>query len=183
MDNIYQYGALARLGKIEDNITRKVTRLQTKFVSIPTECLRLSVKKTKEGDNITSTIKSADICHIDFPQLKDIKLRTIKKDQGTYYAVSSLIDAYADESVKSFYTIQSAEPLDVNDLICRCMFSENPNEPINLLILEIVDVLGTFGISSLTKKSYSCTLFTQDLNTEILKMIADFAERRRKVGY
>ncbi len=175
-----RYNVQARLGKINDKIAKKLFNHANKLISTPTECLRMSVKKSVEGDAITQVVSKAEICHVVFPKMESVPLRTLTKEDGTKsYAISSLVSAYADDTQPQLFAIKSAENLNVDDLLCKVYFNnESSIENLNLLILNVTEILGTFGASAIVEKSYKCALYTQELPKELKDMIIEWAQRR-----
>ena len=72
----------ARLGVCHDNIKRKLLDNNIELLGVPTDCIRIKVKKNDEGDKISSKIEKADIVNIIFPPLVDVPYRYIKKSNS-----------------------------------------------------------------------------------------------------
>lgn len=182
-NNIKQFSAQARLGRIHDNIRREIIGLNTQLISLPVECLTLREKKSRTNDIITHTAVKAGICHIAFPKIENVPLRTIRrKDGSSDYKIDSLVDIYSDESQKQFFTVVSKERLTVDDLIIRVLFPEKEG-PVNVLILQVNEPIGTLGSSSLIKIEYKCSLFVKELPEDLMNLIIDWAKRRGKIDY
>lgn len=183
-NGIFQYGAQARLGRIHDNIRRKIINLNNQLISIPVECIHITNKKKRNGDEVTHVVQKAEVCHIVFPKMENLPLRSISKKDGTNtYAFSSLIDIFKDENQKQFFIIKSKERLTVGDIIVRCIFPDVPDGVIDVLILEVKNPLGTLGATSIIELEYNCSLVTKDLPEDIQQMIVDWAVRRSKIDY
>lgn len=178
------YNAYAKLGRIHDNIRRKCLNNSMKFISTPIECLRIKNKKNDEGDIISHTVEKADLCQIVFPPMKEIPVRYIEnKDGSKDLSISSLVGMAEDGEEKKLFKINCTTALNVGDIICRYIWDDCTNEKIGVVILEITDIFGSFGATSLVMKSYNCAIYTQKLPQQLLQMLYDWAERRRKIGW
>jgi|LSQA01.1.fsa_nt_gi hypothetical protein len=172
----------SRLGTVHDNIRRKAINNSLRLISIPTEVLRFKNTKNQEGDVITRVIEEASLIHVVFQKIENVPIRLLEKN-GEKFVLTSLINAFADENAKQQYLVTAVEQLTIGDILCRVFLPTSVNNKPTVLLLEVVEVLGTIGTHSLITCNYQTTLLTQDLNQEMIDVIADFAVRRKRINY
>ena len=163
----------ARLAMKQDRIKRKIIDLQIEHEGVPTDCIRIRLKKDDEGDIETRTIEMADVIY-----------RRLGPTLDGGWEITSLPDA-ASEDAKKFYEIIVPHNayLRPDDLIIRVMLDDDaPDHPI-ILALQVLESTGDFGGSMLIKSKYKTNLYNEDLSPKTLAIIAAMAERRLKLGY
>ena len=72
--------------------------------------------------------------------------------------------------------------IDVGDLIIR-VFQDPNNIGPTVLVLQVSELKGTFGENMLLKTRVNCTLFTEQLRPEALKIISEMARRRLHIKF
>lgn len=174
----------ARLAMKQDRIKRKIIDLQIEHEGVPTDCIRIRLKKDDEGDIQTRTIEMADVIPVVFPPLTDVPYRRLGPKLDGGWEITSLPDA-AGEEAKKFYEIVVPHTayLRPDDLIIRVMLDDDaPDHPV-ILALQVLESTGDFGGSMLIKSKYKTNLYNEDLSQNTLAIIAAMAERRLKLGY
>jgi len=177
----------ARLGVIHDPMRRKLLDNTIGLIGTPTDCIRITVKKNDEGDKLSSKVEKADIVNIVFPPMIDVPYRYIKKTNAVgdrdAYQITSLVAATTDEEQKSYeVSAPHGVSLDVGDLICRVFMDNEQTIPI-VLVLEITEMLGTFGSSAIISHKYKSVIPIDKLPEAVSGVIAEMAQRRLNIRF
>jgi hypothetical protein len=154
-------------------------------ISDATDCIRLHVRRSYEGDAVSLICEKADVINAVFPPLTDVPFRRIKRDKDTRsWQLTSLVGSFEDGEQQKQYTIQTPYEfdVDVDDLIFRIFTDENQEANI-IVILQVKELLGTFGHSRLILQKSGCVIATEAMPAEILETVQLMAERRSKLGF
>jgi hypothetical protein len=176
----------SRLGAIQDDMRRKLiddTKLAP--ISQAVDCIRLRVRKTYEGDDISWICESADVISAVFPPLTDVPFRKVQVDPETRsWKLTSLVNAFDEGEQEKSYTLQIPYKfdLDVNDLIFRIFIDPDIKYPI-IVALQIQELLGTFGSLRIIQQKAKATIPTEEIPQEIVATIQEMAKRRLKLGW
>lgn len=177
----------ARLGMKHDVIRRKVSDNNLELTGTPTDCIRIKVKKSQEGDPISSTVEKADVVNITFPPMVDVPYRYIRKQDSeggrAAFAITSLVAATMDDQQKAYeITAPHGAILDIDDLICRVFLDPEQELPI-VLVMKVTEMLGTIGSSMMFLHKYRCTIEMSAMPEAVVSVIAEMAQRRLKVKF
>lgn len=165
----------ARLGKHMDIIQRKILDNNIRLSSHPTDMLRISVERDPRSRDLNSrTIKAAEVLPIILPPLKDIPLRHFVKE-GEDITISSLYTIAQQEYFEIYAPVEAK--LDMDDLLVRIMDDPNSDRPY-VMILQVTEILGTFGYASLRYMKYFTTFYSEQLPQKVIDIIKE-ANRKR----
>ena len=172
----------ARLGRKLDAIREKVVDNQIRLTSHPTDMLRIEAERDPATrDLISRTIKRSEIVPVILPTMKDIPIRHFFRGDS-------------DILVPSLYTIPTQEyfevyaPVECNltedDLLVRILHDTTPGiEEPYVFVLQVKEVLGTFGYSSLIWKKYIVTFYDESLPKKVIDIIQESIDKRELVQY
>jgi len=167
----------ARLGKKLDNITQKVLDNNLRLSAHPTDMLRIEVNRDERSrDLISRTVKSVEVLPILLPKMVDIPLRHFIRD-NTDIMIPSL---YATQE-QEYFEVYSPIEVDLNedDLLIRILNDSSPD--INnsyVMVLQVKEVLGTFGYNSLVYKKLVVTFYDESLPPQIINTIKEANKKR-----
>ena len=172
----------ARLGRKMDAIRGKLVDNQIRLTSHPTDMLRIEAERDPATrDLISRTIKRSEIVPVILPTMKDIPIRHFLRGES-------------DILVPSLYTIPTQEyfevyaPVECNltedDLLVRILHDTTPGiEEPYVFVLQVKEVLGTFGYSSLIWKKYIVTFYDESLPKKVIDIIQESIDKRELVQY
>lgn len=173
----------ARLGRKLDAISQKAIDNAIRLTANPTDMIRISVNRDgRSQDLISRTVESVEVMPIMLPVLKDIPLRHFLKED-------------TDIVVPSFYTIQEQEyfvayapieaDLNEDDLLIRMLYDNSKTDPdyTYSLVLQVKDVLGTFGYSSLVWKKIMVTFYDEALPYQIVNAVKLEIRKREALNW
>jgi hypothetical protein len=175
----------SRLGMKNDGLRRKLIDNQLRLIGFISDCIRMRLRKTYEGDTTSYIVSAVDVVQVVFPPLEDVPYRKIKREKDSLiWQLTSLIGAFEDDMQQKAYTVQIPYnfDIDVNDLIFRIMLDEAQQYPI-ILAIQIQESLGTFGAQKLIMNKYKATIPTDNFPPEIISTIQQMAERRLMIRY
>ena len=173
-----------RLQTKHDRIKQKLLDNAIELMGQVTDCIRLRLNKNDEVDIISRTITKMDVLGVAFPPLVDIPYRGLDtKDGGKTWGITSLVAATEDESTKNYQLVMPHnKDVRVGDLIIRVFLDPEMAKPV-VLVLEVVESLGTFGINSIIQHKYNAVIHMEDLPQAIIDAIVDMAHRRMKLKF
>ena len=174
--NTYQ----ARLGRRLDKISKKIIDNCIRLTSSPTNMIR--IKKDideRSHDVISRTVTASDVISVIFPTIKDIPLRSLDSD-GNLSPVPSMY-TMNEQTYFEIYT-PFYEGLDMDDVLVRIIFDEE-NDRNYVMALQVREILGTIGSSSLRWKKYWVTLADTDLPSKIVEIIKQATKQRETLGW
>ena len=152
---------------------------------MPIDCVRMRVKKTFEGDDMSWIVQKCDVISVVFPPLDDVPFRKVQVNPETRtWSLTSLISAFEDDAQEKFYSIQIPYEFDVNvdDLIFRIMLDEDQKYPI-IIPMQIQELLGTFGGMKMIMQKCKSTIPTETFPDKIIETIHQMAIRRQIIRY
>ena len=167
----------AKLGRKIDNITNKVLDNNIRLASHPTDMLRIEVERDERSHDIMSrTITNSEIMPVILPKMEDIPMRQFKRE-GTETMIPSLFSIAQEEYFEVYAPTECN--LNEDDLLIRILYDKSPNidEPY-IFVLQVKEVLGTFGYSSLLWKKCLTTFYDEALPPAILTTIQEAIEKR-----
>lgn len=171
----------SRLGRFQDPIRRKLTDNLISLNGLATDCLRIRLKQTKQGDIETRTVEEASVVPIIFPPLIDVPYRKLLPDAvtGTYKleTLPAAVELFPIQ-IQTPYT----DKIYIGDLIFRVFLEPNVVNPY-VMVLEVKEALGTFGVHSIIWSKFNCAFDANELPSEIIDAIVSFAERRQLLGW
>ena len=172
----------ARLGQKMDKISQKVIDNNIRLTSNPTDMLRIQVNRDERSSDLKSrTVKSVEVLPIILPVLKDIPLRHMIREETDILVPSMYMIAQEE-----FFEIWSPIEVDLNedDLLIRILNDSSPeiNDPY-VMVLQVKEVLGTFGYASLVWKKCLCTFYDEALPNHIINIIKSNIKKRELLGW
>jgi hypothetical protein len=169
----------SRLGSKLDHISQKLNDNAISLSGTATDVIRISTKRNVQQDAITHSVSGIDIIEIMFPALKDVPMWRFLTNSQSQQA-SSL---QGEESLRLFECAAPISSLiDRDDIIVK--FFENPavDNPL-VLILQIKDILGTFGQRSILYSKILVTFYDEALPDQIKTWCLDMARRRKDLKW
>lgn len=160
----------ARLGRKLDNIRKRVLDNNIRLSAHPTDMLRIAVvRDDRSHDLISRTIESTEIMPIILPKMEDIPLRHLIRE-GKDILIPSMYPIQQEEYFEVYAPVQC--DLHEDDLLVRILYDSSPDisNPY-VMCLQVKDVLGTFGYSSLTWKKAICTMYDETLPSRVIQLI------------
>jgi hypothetical protein len=176
------YSAGARLDIVTSRIKRKVVDNILRLNSSPVDTLIITKKTNKEGDTLSHVVKDHLIVPVVWPALKDIPYRSLKNENGGF-TLTSLVNEFDESEGKNYeVSIPHKYHIETGHLLFRVFLDDDYKYPC-IIGLECVEMLGDFTLNMLIQTKLKCVLYTENLPSEMLKIIGDFATNRMKVGY
>lgn len=175
----------SRLGTINDGLRRKLIDNQLRLIGFISDCIRMKMRKTYEGDTTSYIVEMCDVIQVVFPPLEDVPFRKIKREKDSrIWQLTSLIGAFEDDMQQKAYTVQIPYnfDVDVGDMIFRIFVDKAQQYPI-ILAIQITELLGTIGAQQLIMQKCKCTIPTDNFPQEVVSTIQQMAERRLKINY
>lgn len=170
----------SRLGKFHDPIRRKLIDNLISYTGQATDCIKIRLTQTLQGDIETRTIESVDVASIIFPPLTDVPYRRLLKGADVAFKLETL------PAVTDLFPFQIQAPaangIYIGDLIVRIFKDPEVQNPY-VMVLEVKEPLGTFAVHSMVWSKFNCTFYSENLPDEILETIVSFAERRLHLGW
>lgn len=170
----------ARLGKKLDKISRKVIDNQIRLTSNPTDMIRVQAQRDPQsGDLISRTISDAEVMPIILPVLKDIPLRHFIRETEDI-VIPSLYTTVEQEYFEIYAPVESH--LLNDDLLIRLLGDPNTDEPY-VMVLQVKEILGTFGYSNLKWMKYWVTFYDEKLPSKIIQIIKKEINKREALTW
>lgn len=176
----------SRLGKKIDNISLKVLDNNIRLTAHPTDMLRIAVDRDpRTRDIISRTVQSTEIMPILLPTMVDIPLRQLKREGSTTTDVM-IPSLYATMQSQDYFEVYAPVECDLKDedLLIRMLYdtSHSVEEPY-VMVLQVKEVLATFGYSHVMWKKVIVTFYEESLPEKIIEIIQDSIKKREKVGF
>lgn len=170
----------ARLGRILDNINRKVIDNSIRLTSHPTDMIRIKANRDINGDLISRTIESAEILPIILPVMKDVPMRRFTREEEESALIPSMYPIQ-DQEYFTVYTPVEVQ-LDEDDLLIRLIYIDGTDEPY-CLVLQVKEILSTLGYSSLLWQKMNVTIYDEALPPQVIEIIKDAHKKRNELGW
>lgn len=172
----------ARLGKKLDRISQKILDNDIRLTSNPTDMLRIQVNRDSRSSDLKSrTVKSVEVLPIILPVLKDIPLRHMLREETDILVPSMYMIAQEE-----YFEVWAPIEVDLNedDLLIRILNDSSPeiSDPY-VMVLQVKEVLGTFGYASLVWKKCLCTFYDEALPNQIINVIKADIKKREELGW
>lgn len=168
----------SRLAAKQNALAKKLTDNSIRLAGAVTDVIRIKSTYTLQQDLSSRTIEGLDVVELIFPSLAKIPMRRFIKNGASYQAV------FAKEAdVEPFECfVPSSYNIDRDDLIVK--FYDNPtgDEPW-ILVLQVKDMLGTFGARSVIWVSLQLTYYDELLPEPLIQFIKDIAQRRKDLRW
>lgn len=196
------------MGHFQDHIRRKLTDNMISLTGQAADCIRVHYKRTRNGDIETRVVTGADVVSVIFPILKDAPYRRLARDVGgsgitietlptamelfpLQIMVSHNNNIYRDDLIFRLFRdvaevnyapdyLLSSSPNTANDMMDG---SANPNVRPIILVLQVKEPLGTFGVESLIWTKFNCTYSDEPLPLEMIATVVELANRRLALGW
>lgn len=181
----------ARLGRKLDNIANRVLDNNIRLTAHPTDMLRIVVTRdTRSQDLISRTVQSTEIMPIILPNMVDIPLRQLKRgneDGGSVTTSDVMIPSlYSTMMTQDYFEVYAPVECNLNedDLLIRILYDSSPNvEEPYIMVLQVKEILATFGYSSLMWKKVIVTFYDETMPKKIIDIIKQDIEKREKIDY
>ena len=196
----------SRMGHFQDHIRRKLTDNMISLTGQAADCIRVKYKRTRNGDIETRVVEAADVVSVIFPILKDAPYRRLARNVGgSEITIETLPTAmelfplqimvphnnniYRDDLIfrlfrdvselkyKPDYLLKDPSTMDMMDGT-----AETDVRPI-VLVLQVKENLGTFGVESLVWSKFNCTYSDEPLPQEMLDTVVELSNRRLALGW
>lgn len=172
----------ARLGKKLDRISQRILDNDIRLTSNPTDMLRIEVSRdSRSSDLKRRTVKSVEVLPIILPILKDIPLRHMLREETDILIPSMYMIAQEE-----YFEVWAPIEVDLNedDLLIRILNDSSPeiSDPY-VMVLQVKEVLGTFGYASLVWKKCLCTFYDEALPSQIINVIKENIKKRELLGW
>lgn len=156
-----------------------------------TDTIRVRLKFTDQLDVESRIIDSVDVIPVIFPPLVDVPYRRVNdenhnrmnedaeadEEQLTIEVPPQIVDLFPIE----IYTTQ-AHKIYIGDLIFRVIIEPHLEYPM-VLVLEVVDALGTFGTHSMIYGKFNTVYYNDKLPQEVTDYVAATARRRLQLNW
>jgi len=168
----------ARLAAKLNKISQKLADNSISLMGTATDVIRLKSKKNNFGDIISRSLEDIDVVEIRFPALKEVPMWRFDSNGVPQQSVDIHSGEY--QPFKSIVPLQFK--LDQDDILIK--FFENPqgDKPL-VLVLQVKDVLGTFGDRSIIYQQYNISYYDEQIETEIWEWVLKAAQRRGLLGW
>jgi hypothetical protein len=178
MANTFQARLLAKMGRV----SQKLVDQQIKLMGVITDVIRITGKFTTQSDYISRTVDDIDIIEIAFPGLTDVPMRRFVMNSGQAISANDAVSKEGDEQepFECFAPVTSKVKQD--DIILK--FFENPigDDPW-LLMLQVSDVMGTFGARSIIWQKLNLVYYSEEIDPQIYTWALDMANRRKILNW
>jgi hypothetical protein len=167
----------ARLSGKLNNLHKKLLDNSIKLAGSLTDVMRLSITYSKQGDKQSCTVTGLDVIELMFPKLEDIPLKKILGSGFINLAV------FKDEEVDPIVCLTPmVYDIKAGDFILK--YLENPaNTNPWVLLLEVKDILGTFGDRSLLYQKIQLSYPDGVIPSQVTDYILDMASRRETLKW
>ena len=140
-----------------------------------TDVIRIRLNKNRVGDVNSKIVDDIDVAEIIFPAFKDIPMWRFTSDGGLSAQSVDIHDGNIEPMI-GYAPVKSG--ISQGDIIIK--FFENPlNDKPLVLILQIKDMLGTFGQRSIICQKVQITYYDEQLEPEIWQWCMSAANRRK----
>lgn len=176
----------SRLGRFQDNIRRKMLDNQISLTGQAVDTIRVRVKMTKQLDIESRIVDSLDVVPIIFPPLVDVPYRRVNDE---HFRRQNLDEKANEERMMIQVLPQMVDlfPIEImtargdriytGDLLFRVIMEHDLTYPL-VLVLEVVDALGTFGTHSMIYSKFRAVYYNEALPDEIMDYVTATAVRR-----
>lgn len=171
-----------RLGSKLDKIRRKLTDNMISLSGNLLDFLKISTKRTKQGDILSRRIEDIDVIEVLLPPLKDIPMRRILLDSSTPLLEQFGTSLDLGELLPFEIYTQTKYNLDVDDLLIR-VISDSQSDRLYCMVLQIKDTFTTVGSWSMIWRKYYASYYDQNLPSEVLELIIGAQNRRQILGW
>lgn len=166
----------SRLAAKQNQMAQKLSDNALSMLGTITDVIRVRVKKNHVGDVMSKIIDDIDVVEIMFPPLKDIPMWRFTNSGNTISAQAP--DIHGDQIQPFICAAPVGAKVDQGDIIIK--FFDNPqNDKPMVLVLQIKDVLGTFGQRSIIFQKLNISYYDEQLEPEIWQWCMDAATRRK----
>lgn len=165
----------SRLAAKQNAMAQKLSDNAISLLGTLTDVIRIKLNKNHVGDVNSKIITDIDAVEIMFPPLRDIPMWRFTNN-GSLSAQS--VDIHEDKPQPMIGAAPITSKVDQGDVIIK--FFDNPmNDKPLVLILQIKDVLGTFGQRSIIFQKVQITYYDEQLEPEVWQWCMDASLRRK----
>ncbi len=174
----------SRLSAKTNKISQKLIDNSIQISGVLTDTLVIRIKEDKHLDPISINLENITSVNMVFPKMEDIPLFRFL---GSQYAPSDVASSFIDDEEKGPIVVYApvTTKIDQGSLVVRVF--EYPNSSIAntpettkpwVLILKVVDVLGTFGSRDMVWQKLNMTYPDTPITPELSSYIEQLAYRR-----
>lgn len=163
----------SRLAAKQNKIAQKLSDNAISLLGTATDVIKITSKKNNMGDLISRTVNDIDVIEIIFPGMVDVPMWRFTKDGVS----GSSHDIHSGDIQPFVLAAPLSSRVDQDDILIK--FFEDPagDNPF-VLVLQIKDVLGTFGGRSIIYQKMNASYYDEQLEPEIWQWCIEIAERR-----
>jgi len=167
----------ARLTSRLNSLHRKLADNAISWMGVSTDCIRITLKKDNVGDIVSRTVDGLDVVEVIFPNIIDVPMWRFISSDGTVEKRATVIND-PESPLEPFECYAPAtSKIDQDDLLIK--FFDNPaNENPLVIVLQVKDVLGSFGQRSILFMKLKATYYDGNLPEFIVNSVLDMATRR-----
>lgn len=172
----------ARLGRKLDIINNRIIDNDIRITAHPTDMIRVeAVRDERSGDLISRVIKSTEVMPILLPKMVDIPLRHLIRENRDV-----LVPSLYSISQEEYFEVYAPVECDLNedDLLIRILYDSSPevSDPY-ILVLQVKDILGTLGYSSILWKKCVCSLYDEVLPEKVVLTLKECIKKREILNW
>ncbi len=162
----------SRLSAKQNKLSRKLIDNSIRLSGVATDCIKLTMTKSAQGDILKRKVDKLDVIPIIFPAFTDVPIKITKSLDGSNIVIPYTFDIQPFEVL-----IPLTHSVDQDDLVVKFYENVAGTDPY-ILILEVKEALGSFGARSILYHKYILTHYDGVLPTQIITWILDMARRR-----
>lgn len=184
MNRSYQ----SRLGRFHDTMRRKLIDNQISLTGQAADTIRVRLNLTKQGDYNSRIVESTDVIPVIFPILQDVPFRRMAADdtRGLGENDPTKIRLETAPNITELFPIEimctQIDKINTGDLLFRVIMEKDFKYPM-VMVLEVTEPKGTFGIQSMIYAKYDCVYYNEKLPDEVVDYVAATARRRLEIGW
>ena len=163
----------SRLSSKLNKVSQKLHDNSIRLSGTISDCIKISMKSSNTGDIISRKIEDIDVIPVVFPALKDIPLKKVISTSSELITVPYTFEIQPIEVL-----IPLTAKIDQDDLIIKFYENIEKHDPY-IAILQVKDILGTFGARSIIYHKYTLTNYDGNLPPKIVEWVLDMARRRQ----
>lgn len=167
----------SRLAEKLEPMARKCLDNKLELEGSITDAIRVTLTQNREKDEVSTTLKKADVISVIFPDLKDVPFVRLDDD-------SVKLDALVTDPTEEKYEVYTpyTAKVAIGDIILKTMVDPE-NTDVYVIPMQVSNVLGNFGKQMLIYQKTVCTIYTKPLPAKILKTVKQVALRRLQIKY
>jgi hypothetical protein len=171
----------SRLGRFHDPIRKKLIDNSISLSGQVADCIKVRTKVTKQGDIASRIVEDVTVISAVFPPYADVPFRRLTRETGQGDSNTVQLKVTTLPAAMELFPIQiwttQYDQIYLGDLIFRIFKDPTSDSPL-VVVLQVKEPLGTFGVQNLIYAKYNCTYWDEELPQEMLDVVVATAERR-----